>query len=78
MKKSLHYGYPTSPIADKLKMNKGVWYVKVGEKVVAPFNNDQRWEALEYFESLPNEIDIHNSFTRESLPFLKENYGTTK
>lgn len=68
--KSLTYAYATSPDADKYNKGKGCWLVQDHEDH-APyvFQDDEKWQALEYFESLDVPIDKHRSFTRNSLPF---------
>jgi hypothetical protein len=73
--KALHYAYPSSPFAIKHHAPFGCYYIEIDGKAVQVYPNenkkdDRKLEALEAFEAMPQEIDIGNSFTRDSLIFM--------
>lgn len=69
MKKKLTYAYASSPHADRCNQGKGCWIVQA-PNILAIYQDWQRWEALELFESLDYPIDTISSFTRNSVCFL--------
>jgi len=78
MRKALHYAYPTSPIAQKYGYcSTGCWYITINGFLQGTFTGDNeasKTAAIAYFESLPHEGDLMESFTRESLQPTSSKY----